>query len=183
MQGFRRECGKFKANLPGGQHVRSESLNLSHRAVTSSSGSPGCRQAPALVNNEQPHSLPGDAPHLSDASLGGQRVARVGSNSEGCSPQIGGKRWGAGRVSGSNWGGRASGAAPSTGITNTATQGEPGQWPLRAREMMPLLGFLGVIFLQIMVLLLFAGSGIGRMAEDLYRTGCPARGKKPPGHP
>lgn len=59
MQGFWSECGKFKANLPGGQHVKNKSLNLSHRAVISSSGSPGCRQAPASVNNEQPCSLRG----------------------------------------------------------------------------------------------------------------------------
>lgn len=38
MQGFWSECGKFKANAPGGQHVKSESLNLSGGAVSSPRG-------------------------------------------------------------------------------------------------------------------------------------------------
>lgn len=82
MQGSRSECGKFKANKPGGQHVKNKSLNPSPGAVISSPGSPGCRQAPAPVSDEQPRSprdaAPDPAAHLGDTSLGGgQRVVRA----------------------------------------------------------------------------------------------------------
>lgn len=88
MQGSRSECGKFKANKPGGQHVKNKSLNPSLGAVISSPGSPGCRQAPAPVSDEQPRSprdaAPDPAAHLGDTSLEGAE------GGEGCSPQIAG---------------------------------------------------------------------------------------------
>lgn len=172
MQGFWSECEKFKANLPGGQHAKNASLNLSHRAVTSSSDSPGYRQAPASVNNEQPRSLPRDAAHQRGVEGWGAtaRAAalKLGGGGEGFRAKLG---WPCLRSSSEHWNHKHSDPRRAWAV---ATEGEGGGASA---------GVSWGYFLQIMILLLFAGSGTGRRAEDLYPTGCSARDKKPPGHP